>query len=284
MPVEPYSTIVIDGVEYWEVDVKARIAKESDPDAEVLILVATPQGGAANLGPLVKGDPGKHTIIDSAINLTALEPDDASADSASFTITTPGSDTVSQVVKLNLALHKGVPGDDGTTAIDLDSIDGDRAVGKTIVVNPENDGFAYAPPPVGGMHWPATINAATNATAGVLLGTITVASNTYLRDWRPRINASCIITGSTADVQVDLVARLGAEDGPVIGRGYGVNGTADKLVVTSGPDAGASTNVNKVTAGATATIYLRAEKQSGTATYSTAVGTTRFSIEAIQVP
>ena len=76
MPVEPYSTIVVDGKEYWEVDVKARIAKESDPDAEVLILVATPQGGAANLGPLVKGDPGKHTLFQTTVDLTPLAHDD----------------------------------------------------------------------------------------------------------------------------------------------------------------------------------------------------------------
>lgn len=282
MPVEPYSSITVDGVDYWEVDVKARIAKESDPDAEVLILVATPQGGAANLGPLVKGDPGKHTEFQTAVNFTALEPDDLTADSASITVTTPGSDTVAQVVKLNLALHKGEPGDDGTTSLDMDSIGGTQAVGKTIVVNAANDGFDYATPKAGGMHWPATAaTEASVATAGVTLQTIAVASNTYLNDWRPHINASTLVNGSTNDVQVDLVARLNAADGPVIGLAKGVNGTNDKLVLTSGPDAGAATTVNKVAAGAAATIYIRAEKQGGAATYTTS--NTRCSLEVITI-
>lgn len=281
MAVEPWPTVTIDGADYWEVDVKARVAKESDPDQEVLILVATPQGGVASVGPLVKGDPGKHAEIDPAITLTELAWDDPTAASASWTTITPPTDSTPGVYKLTASLHGGQPGEDGNTVLDPADFD-DGVAGQVITLNTGATAFELQTPKVGGMHWPATVSEASTQSAGVTLATITVASNTYLFDWRPHINASTVITGSTSDVIVDLVARLNAADGPIIGRGYGINGTSDKIALTSGPDAGAAADINKVTAGAAATIYLRAEKQSGTATYST--GRTRYSLEAIAVP
>jgi hypothetical protein len=257
------------------------VAKESDPENGAYVYFAKPLNGVTGISGLVKGDNGKHTEFQEAVDFTSLAYNDATASSMSVVEVTPGSDTVSQVVKLAVALHEGVPGADGTTSLDLDSITGTSATGKSIVVNASNDGFDYATLWTGGMHWPATVSETSAQTAGATLSTITVATNTYLSDWRPLILASTTINGSTTDVIVDIIARLNnATTGAVVGRGYGINGTNDKLVLNSGPDAGASSSVNKINAGDAATIYLRTEKQSGTATYSTSH--TRFSLVAVR--
>lgn len=278
MPIEPYPTVTSNGKEYWQIP--CLVARESDPDNGVYVYFAKPLGGVSGIPGLIKGDRGKHTEFQAGPqDFTPLAWDDPTAASLSVVEITPGSDTVSQVVQISAALHEGQPGEDGNTVLDPDDFD-DGVAGQVITLNDAADGFELQTPWVGGMHWPATITEASAQSAGVTLSTITVASNTYLSDWRPRINAGTVITGSTNDVIVDLVIRLNAADGPIIGRGYGINGTSDKIIVISGPDAGAAATINKVTAGAAATIYLRAEKQSGTATYST--GRTRFSIEAIR--
>jgi hypothetical protein len=278
VPTEPYPTVTANGVDYWSIP--CLVAKESDPENGAYVYFAKPLDGVSGISGLVKGDPGKHTEIQSTVDFTPLAYDDPTAASMSMVEVTPGSDTVSQVVKVVAALHEGEPGTDGTTSLDLDSITGTAAAGKSIVVNSGVDGFDYTTPWVGGMHWPATVTEASAQTAGVTLATITVASNTYLSDWRTVVFAGTTITGSTADVQVDLIARLNAADGPVIGRASGVNGTFDKLVIIPGPDTGAASTVNKVTAGAAATVYIRAEKQSGTATFSTS--NTRCSLVAVR--
>lgn len=279
MPVEPYPTVTANGVDYWAIP--CLVAKESDPENGAYIYFAKPLDGVSGISGLVQGDPGKHTEFQTGpIDFTPLAHGDPTAASVSVVEVTPGSDTVSQVVKLVGALHEGAPGADGTTSLDMDSITGTAAAGKSIVVNASADGFDYATPWVGGMHWPATVTEASAQSAGVTLSTITVASNTYLSDWRMVVFAGTTITGSTADVQVDLIARLNAADGPVIGRASGVNGTFDKLVIIPGPDAGSASTVNKVAAGAAATVYIRAEKQSGTATFGTS--NTRCSLVAVR--
>lgn len=276
---EPWPTVTSNGVDYYQVP--CLVPKETDPDSGAYIFFAKPLAGVSGIPGLVQGAPGKHTEFQTGpVDYTPLAYDDPTASSLSIVEVTPGSETASQVVKVVAALHDGVPGADGTTSIDLDSVGGTAAAGKSIVVNASVDGFDYATPWTGGMHWPATVTEASAQSAGVTLSTITVASNTYLSDWRPVVFAGSTITGSTADVQVDLIARLNAADGPVIGRAYGVNGTFDKLVIIPGPDAGSASTVNKVTAGAAATVYIRAEKQSGTATFSTS--NTRCSLVAVR--
>src|SRR5690606_32019953 len=90
-----------------------------DPDIGVALLAIRPQGGMGqNIPAIEKGDPGKHAQIDNAINFTALEPDDPTEDSASWTTVTPPTDATPGKWKLNLALHKGEKGDDGDATWD----------------------------------------------------------------------------------------------------------------------------------------------------------------------
>ena len=279
MAEEPWPRIVFGGKEYWQVESTTLI--EVDPEGQTYFLVGTPQGNVANLGPLVKGDPGKHTEFQEEVDYTPLEWDDPTPSSVKVVEVTPGSDTQPQIVKLQAALREGKPGQDGSTAIDLETVGGTVAAGRMLVVNSGVDGIDAAPVPVGGMHWPASLSNAPGGTNNTfVLGTVSVGSGVYNFDWRPRINAGCHVAGSSADLRVDLVARLGAADGPVVGRATGQAGEKDRLIVVSGPDAGAADGTNRVAAGSAATIYLVAEKQSGSATYSTSLP--RFSVEVIR--
>lgn len=279
MAEEVWPRVTFGGKEFWQVESTTLI--EVDPAGQTYFLVGTPQGGVGNVGPLVKGDPGKHTEFQTVIDFTPLAHDDPTPSSASVVEVVPGDDNTSQVVKLALALHEGEPGQDGTTSIDLDALGGTVAAGRPLVVNAAADGIDAVAPWVGGMHWPASLSNAPGGTSSTFtIGTITVAAGTYLRDWRPLIAAGCHVTGSSADLRVDLVARLGASNGPEIGRCSGLVGAADRLVLISGPEAGAADSVNRVAAGAAATIYLVAEKQSGTATFATSLP--RFSVVAVQ--
>jgi hypothetical protein len=134
------------------------------------------------------------------------------------------------------------------------------------------------------MHWPGSLsNAPAGTTATYQIGAIAVAAGTYRFDGRPHVNASVTVTASGTDIAVDLVARIGSATGPVVGRDVGVSGLqVQRLHLTSGPDEGAADSVNRVAAGAAATIYLMVEKQSGTATYQTS--SPRYSIEWVAVP
>lgn len=279
MAEEPWPRIVFGGKEFWQVESTTLI--EVDPEGQTYFLVGTPQGNVGNLGPLVKGDPGQRTVFQEGGDLTPLRWDDPTPSSIQVVEVSPGSDTQPQVVKLVGALREGQPGQDGSTSIDLETVGGTVAAGRMLVVNPGVDGIDAAPVPVGGMHWPASLSNAPGGTNSTfVLGTVSVGSGVYSFDWRPRINAGCHVAASSSDARVDLVARLGAADGPVVGRATGQAGERDRLIVVSGPDAGAADGTNRVPAGSPATIYLVAEKQSGSATYSTSLP--RFSVEVVR--
>lgn len=281
MPVEPYETKVVDGESYWVIP--CLVPKESDPERGAFIFFAKPLDGITGIGGLIKGDPGKHTIVDTVIDRTVLEYDDPTPDFMEFVETVPGSDTTSQVVQLRASQRKGPPGDDGDTVL-TPSDYGTPEVGQTLAVKAGLSEFELVTPKVGGMHWPGSLsNAPAGTTATYTIGTIAIAAGTYKNAVRPHIEAAVTVTGSTSDIAVDLVARLNAVDGPVVGRGVGVAGVqTQRVVITSGPDAGAADSTNKIAAGAGATIYLVTEKQSGSATYLTS--SPRYCMEMVQVP
>lgn len=279
MAEEVWPRVTFGGKEFWQVESTTLI--EVDPAGQTYFLVGTPQGGVGNVGPLVKGDPGKHTEFQEEVDYTPLDWDDPTPSSVRVVEVVPGSDTQSQVVKLQAALREGKPGQDGSTAIDLGTLGGTVAAGRMLVVNPGVDGIDAAPVPVGGMHWPASLsNAPEGTNSTFVIGAIGIGAGVYNFDYRVRVNAGCHVAGSSSDLRVDLVARLGAADGPVVGRATGMAGERDRLIVVSGPDAGAADGTNRVAAGSASTVYLVAEKQSGAATFSTSLP--RFSIEVIR--
>lgn len=282
MPVEPYPTVTIGGTEYWEVDVKARVAKESDPNSRVFFFFATPAGGAANLGPLVKGDPGKHTEFQTAVDFTSLAYGDPTPASASIVEVTPGGDTVSQVVKLALALHEGPPGEPGDTVLDPEDYSETPVYGQQLAVNSATDAFELITPKVGEFYWPAVVNNTPSGNANYTLGSVSTPAFGF--DCRIIPFGYTIITGTGANVAVDFIARLNGETaGNIIGRCPGLAGATDRLTMVPGPVAGADNGINRVLAGNTSTTYFRVERQSGSDTYTTSATTTRFGVMMLPI-
>lgn len=273
------------GKTWYQWDFRAKWAYPFDPDSPVFLLAAPPAGaGLANYPFLVKGDAGMHALISSEIDFIELEHDDVTPAGAEFVELVPGTEDTSQLSKLVLRLHKGAPGDDGTATLDPDAY-GTPVAGRILVVNGTADGFVYAPQKVGRRYWPTTVTeAGAGTTAGHTLATVAIAANTYAFDYQINVAGSAVVTGSGADVKVDLVARLNSTTGPVIGRCYGIGGVTDRLQLVNGPDTNASAASVTVAANAAATVYLRAEKQAGADTYSTGASPSRFWVEVAPQP
>lgn len=260
-----------------------------NPNSAPIILWAPMGGiGKANLPFMLKGDNGKGALLRQAIDFTALEYDDPTPDSATLVELTPGTDTTSQLSKLVLALHKGAPGADGTSTLNPATY-GTPVYKRILQVNSAATGFEYTPQKVGGMYWPTgggvTEVAAGTGTGKVQVETISIAANTIPFDWRPEVQGSTIVSASTADTVVDLTARIGTVSGTVVGKCKGIGGLVDRMILTSGPDAGTDPTTFKIAANAAATLLLVTEKQGGAGTYATGiVGESRFSFVAVPVP
>lgn len=279
MPVTNWTETTIDGKQYLVIDVaKLRIPLDWDPSSKVFIAVAAPTGGLLDYPALVQGDDGATPDIDNTINFTALEPDDPTAEFASWTETAPN------VYKLNLGLRNGQDGAAGTSTLNLASY-GTAVAGKILVVNSGATSFVYQSQKVGDRWIPTTLNSTPTGNAGYTLGVIGISAQPW--DWRPEVHAGCKqIVGTSSDVQVDLIARLNGETtGNEIGRGWSEAGTAPgPVTLITGPPAGSSDAYDKVSAGNSATITLRAERQSGTGTFSTSATDTRFWVKVNPVP
>lgn len=254
-----------------------------DPDIGVALLAIRPQGGMGiNIPAIEKGDPGKHTKFQTAVDFTALEPDDPTEDSAEVVEVVPGSDTVSQVVKLKLALHKGEKGDDGDATWDPTDLEEYPEPGYVPAVNGDADGFDLVPLKVGDEYWPTSISNSGTDDANTTLCPISVPAQPF--DWRPEIKAETTVTQVSGSCSVDLIARLNGEtSGNIVGRCFGLGGT-ERLQITSAPPPNSTDSFNKVLAGQAATIYIRVEKQTGSGTYTTSNSTSVASVRVCPVP
>lgn len=278
MTVTNWNTTIIDGKQFLVVDVaKFRIPLDWDPDSNMFFAVCAPDGGLGSFPALVKGDNGDTPDIDTAIDFVALEPGDATPDYAAFT------ETSANVYKMALGLHKGLKGDDGDTIIDVD--DYGTPVSKYMLrIKSDLSGFEIAAQRVGDSFWPATIANTPSGNSAYTLCSVAIPAQPF--DWRPHIEGQCIITGTGTDVAVDLIARLNVEaSGNIVARAFNspelsaVSHIHPTQVLSSGPPAGSADAYNKVLAGNAATIYFRAERQSGGETFTTSNATTRFGVE-----
>ena len=254
---------------------------EDDGQASGMFLaVAAPLGGVASLGTvLAKGDRGFAPSLELA-SFTELDDDDPAAAVASLDLLAEGTDVSGPVYGLNLSLHRGVQGVDGA-AIIVPADYGDPELGWNLTVAAGLAGFELTPPRVPSQHWPATVDEVPGGTtAGYTQTIVSVPAKPF--DWYPDPEGTVqVVASSGTNLRVDLLARLGSDSGPVVGRDYGVAGAKDKLHLVSGPDAGASLSSTKVLAGNPANIHFRTEKQAGSATYSSVAGTSRYSVKVI---
>ena len=289
MPTFGMTTFDETGQEWFTWDFKVKFKIPWDPNNPVMVLCAPPGGvGHANFPAMVKGDNGLTPLLQEDAEVTEREWDDATQVSSQWVMVSPGSTTppIPPLYKEVKTVRKGKDGEDGASVLNPASF-GTPLYKRILQVNALTTGFEYTPQKVGGMHWPVTaaVAAPPGQTAGYTLHAITVAANTYPFDWRPgAVQGSTIVTGSSADVVVDLVACLNATNGPVVARCPGIGGITDRLVLASGPDGGALSADVTVAANAAAVLYLRSEKQGGAATYGTSAAATRFSFIAVPVP
>lgn len=283
MPVEPYPTIVIGGKEYWEVDIKARLLKESDPNQQVTFLVGTPNGGIAALGPLVQGDPGQHAEIDEEIIITdVLEYEDATPDSMSWTTITPPTEDTPGVYQLNTTYRKGPKGDDGDTVLDPNDFDTPLA-GQILVVNDAVDAFVLQNQKIATRHLPTSFSSVSDSSGKATVATVSIPAKTH--DYRVIVAAQVIVTGSSgSNVSVDLLCRMGdAVNGNVVARCFGVGGAKDRLTIVSSSPANSNDAFDKVAAGNAKDFYLRTERMSGSDSYSASDSTMLYEVWAIPV-
>lgn len=282
MPVTNWTTTTIDGKEYLVIDVaKFRVPLDWDPNSSMFIAVAAPDGGLGSFPGLVQGDPGPAPVIETAINFIPLAPGDPTPDSASWT------KVAENTYKLNLALHKGEKGDAAAfNLIDADDLTGTPVPGRLIAVNGTGNGFEYVTQKAGDEYWPALINNTPTGNPAYTLCQVSIPAQPFA--WRPHVSGWCVISGTGADVQVDLVARLNDQAaGRILGRGrgrIGQNADGSPTVLVSGPPSGSPSDYNRIAAGAATTIFLRAERRSGSQTFSTVGSATEFNVRVCPVP
>lgn len=278
MPVVNWTETIIDGEPFLVIDVaKLRIPLDWKPDSEVFLAIAAPSGGILSYPALVQGDDGEPPNIDNTIDFTALDWDSATPESASWEETSPNT------YLLHLALRNGEPGADGNTVLDPDDF-GTPLPKQIIVLNDAGTAFETQTPKVGDEYWPAAINNTPSGNPAYTLCSRGVPAQDF--DWRPEVSGWCVVTGTGADVAVDLICRLDTEaSGNIVGMAYGGAGVNPPVhVLSSGPPTGSADGYNKVLAGNAATIYFRAERRTGTETFTTSNTTTRFSVRVHPVP
>lgn len=271
-PATNWLPVTINGKSYLQIDTaRFLVPLDWDPSSCFFLAVAAPDGGMGNFEPFAKGDDGVTPTIDTAINFDALEPDDTTPDSATWSVLAPN------VYQLNLALHKGQKGLDGGTTLDPTDY-GTPVAGQMLVVNADGSDFILMTQKVGDRYVPTVIH---NVPSGNDKYTVaTVAAGPFPWDWRPSVDGACIITPGGTNVSVDLIARLNDESGGNdIGRSFGAAGP-----LVSMPPPNSADGWDRVAAGAVGTVYLRTERQTGTDYYTTAAATTRFGMRVHPIP
>lgn len=241
----------------------------------MFLAVAAPLGGVASLGNiLAKGDQGFSPSIEMG-SFTELDADDPTAAFISLDLVAEATDVSGPVYALNGALHAGATGEAGTVVFNPGAISEDPQLGWIPAVAPGLETFELVPQRVPTMHWPATVtDVPPGTTAGFTMTVIPIAAVPYDRYVIPAGTVQ-VAASSGSNLRVDLVARLNADDGVILGRDYGRAGASDKLTLIGYPDAGTTSSATKLLANQPANVYIRTEKQSGSSSYSSLAGTGR---------
>ena len=211
------------------------------PETGAPILMLRPQGGmGVGIPAIADGEPGPAaTFQEGPVTFTELAHDDPTPASLSVTQVSPG------VYALSGALHKGGPGEDGTSAIDMDSIGGTPTADQLIKVNGTADGFDYAFEKVAERYVPATINNTTAGNTTSTLATIPIPNKHFA--YRIIVQGQTIVTqNGGSNVVVNLRARLNDQTGGnIIAETPGLGGT-ERLSFSSVPPAGVADSFDKV--------------------------------------
>lgn len=228
-----------------------------------------------------QGPPGAHAELDTDIAFTPLESGDATPDSAFFSLVTPPTESTPGKWKLNLALHRGGKGDDGVMVWDPTSLSATPKAGWLPAVKTDLLGFELVPQKLPEVFYPGSINNIGSGNPNATHAVIPIPARPWAR--RIRAQGSTVVTGEAADVRVNLLARLNGEaDGNIVGRCVGI-AQVDRLAFSPGKLIAAGTGADDydtISAGATATIHIRCERQAGTSTYTAPAAMAHFNVEA----
>lgn len=245
--------------------------------------VAAPRGIVGGMPALLKGPPGFpiSLVLSSFIELAEGDPTPASA---SINILTPATDVSGPVYGLDLALHAGATGADGTTVISPTDYAESPVAGQMLIVAPGGETFALAYQKVDGIYVPPAAISSKTVGTDVNFTMAQVGFDARPNVWYPEPVGEVTIEATTTNIRVDLVARLNAADGDVLGRCSGVGGMLkERLTLIPVRNPGAADSVGRVDVGQSATVFFCVEKQSGTAQYTVSNSTARFGAKAVYV-
>lgn len=282
-------TVVIDSEEYYQWKTVLRVPKNWTPESGVFIAVAPP-GGIANFPAAIQGAPGRPPTFNTP-TVVELDPDDPTPAALEFTLATPGTDDTPPVYDVELTIHSGEAGEDGTLTIlgadDFD--DAAAAAGFVLALKSDGeggyDGVEAIAQKVGNLYWPTSVTVLSNATGANAVSTVVVPAQPG--PYRLCVEGQQELAPNGPDVKVDLVARLGgtgtgtgATDGLVIARGLGLAGGAPQvLAFTPSPPVNSSAGFGEVTGSEGRNVYIRCEQVgSGTDTFSTISGRGLYSV------
>jgi len=279
--------VTIDNEEFWQWKTVLRVPKNWTPESGIFVAVAPP-GGIANFPAAAKGDNG-FTPNFRNIDVTELDWDDPTDLSATFSIVSPGTSTTPPVYDLAMTLRRGQPGDDGTmTLLGASDLDADPiAAGYIFAVKSTGEGTWGAElvaQRVGNTYWPTAVETAlSNATGSNPRASVTIPPQPF--PYRLLCQGQQELSPDGTDVQVDLVARLNATNGPVIARGFGLaNGARQILDLAAAPPVNSAGGFGQIAAGVGAVVYFRNEQVgSGLSTYDTIDGRELYSATVIPV-
>lgn len=247
------------------------------------LLVAPGYGAKASWQALAKGDPGPApTIVLNSYE--ELPSDHPTPGTASLTEAAPATALAGPLYNLDLSIRRGEAGEPGE-AIITPSDYGTPSPGQVLSVAAGLAEFELSTPMYGGLHWPADVSDAPAGTTGspTTLAVINVPAGTYNVDYRLIPQGHCRMEATSTNIVVNLVARLGAVDGPIIGICKGLGGVSkERLSFAPGPVAGSATSVGRISAGQAGLVYINTERVSGTASYQALDDYSHFSAIAVR--
>lgn len=296
MPVvpAPWREYTWDGVEGYLWDSKLFISKDYNPETGVAMAFFAPPGGRAAVPAMVQGDPGIPFTPGESILDGELEWDDPAEPTSSWVLKTPGTNLVAAVYDYHYTQRKGAPGNPS----ELDFLDATDLVGTpaagyypawvadtgTALGSPASGqaGAIWTPPPLGARRV-AVSPPSTDNSNGVVRTLTYVTMPVSPVKTRLTCQGQSVITGTGANVRVDLMARVNngtnEGNGDVIARTFGQIGAAPQTLRLL------DTADFTIPAGAgPTTVYLRAERQAGADSFTTQGATTTFVVDQTPAP
>lgn len=260
--------LVFDGI--------VRLTNAFDPTTGVATVIFSPRGGIGNLPALATGGPGLPPVIDG-VTLHEVAPGDA-LPTSTFNLVSPGGAGVASHYTVDLYVHSGAKGDDGTAAAILDASDVDATSlvnGYILQYNSTTGKMTLTAQKVGGLYLPASYASTSGNSNARTLASYNIPAQPF--DWRPIVFGQTVVSG-TANTRVDLSAHLINTTGDQVGYGFGQAGAAPATAICIPASGAALTGgYGKVAAGVAVDIYFQATQMNSTTdAWVTNAATTTF--------